>query len=197
MWSTLYKNAKIVTVWNRTLCLHIVQAWHVQTRPVTAVIVQKPRKPTNMTKKRKRQGMEGITPKLYNPVQTLLHDISLGRQLLPYFESIPWKNRPQYSQLWSAEQSPPLVDSKFGPVPKGSILSYQHPNLILPSGDITVDAGLPEPLPFEFPDLSDCCKPYIPLTSELSGKYNSLFVSLEQSCEFERNTRLQSATSEW
>jgi len=110
----------------------VAQTWHVPSRasgiaarPVMDMVIQKPAVPAE--KQAKRQVVEGRRSTLYNPIRCPLSDIDLSAQLCPYFDSLSWADRPQYSQLWAACTVPELVQSALGSVPKGSPLSYQQP----------------------------------------------------------------------
>lgn len=56
-----------------------------------------------------------------------LADVKLAAQLCPYFDSLSWTERPQFSQLWTVGAGSDLVESRIGWVRKGSPLSYQQP----------------------------------------------------------------------
>lgn len=159
------------------------------------MIIQQPKKVK--TGKKKMKSTEGVKSKLYNPVQTPLKDVQLPSSMCPYFESLPWKDRPQFSQLWDMDNPPMLVESKFGLVPMGSILSYQQQNNVVDTGDIIVDALATEPPPFSLPDLSNFFTDVFPLSADLDVKYRSLHVGDEDGKEFERQTRTQSDVGVW
>ena len=185
-----------------------VKNWHVpprtsgiQTRQIADIIVQKPKRRKEDQQsddtKRKRPGLDGIQSTLYNPVETPLHEIDLPSLLCPYFNSLEWKNRPQWSQIWSPGTDLPLVETKFGLVPKGSLLSYHLADNQSTNGDIVLNGGNPSTPPFALPDLTNYVTEFLPLNHDVQGKYNSLFVTDEQSIEYEQLTKEQSNNPEW
>lgn len=177
------------------------QAWHVPSRtsgvnnrPVQEVTIQRPTKPTAINAEGSR---EGIASTMYNPVRTPLSEISLPKQLCPYFASVPERSRPQYANLWSVDAELPLFDSQYGLVPKGSLLSYQQPKVKDDGVSCILDPSVPPPPPFTFRDFSFHLQGYLPLPEAKFLRFSALYVTLEQSCEYEENTRLQSASSQW
>ena len=90
----------------------------------------------------------------------------------------------------------PLVDSIFGKVQAGSILSYQHPP---PTSDgvITHEDAPPFPkVPLEDYHLKPTDCTYVP-TNQEQLHLKSLSVTLSQSHKIEETTRCQSAAPEW
>ena len=157
------------------------------------VVVQKPKPPRETPT---RQVTEGRRSTFYNPVRTSLSEVRLADQLCPFFDTLPWPDRPQFAQMWSIDSRPELVDSKIGLVAKGSVLSYQHK--VCASDAVFLSVGdAPEPPIFSFPDLSQYLKPYLPMPYNVSMKFNSLFVSESQICEYEKSTRQQSQSLLW
>jgi hypothetical protein len=161
------------------------------------ITVQKPKRPTTSDADEKRPVTEGIKSTLYNPINEPLADICLPNLLCPYFSSISLKERPQYSQLWQVDDKPQLVATKFGDVPRGSVLSYQQCNTLCDPDSILVIPDAPEPPKFVYPDLSSYCQKFVPLTRDNFIKFECLNVSEFQSREFEQITRDQSATTQW
>jgi hypothetical protein len=149
--------------------------------------------------RKRRKIYDGVASKLYNPVSAPLVNINLPSMMCPYMESLEWRSRPQFSQLWDLKFNSDLtvVDSKFGAVQKGSVLSYQQANTLIENGDLITDHKVPHLPSFTFPDLSDCVSGFLPLNFDLAGKYNSLYVSDAQSKEYELQTRTQSESVEW
>ena len=90
----------------------------------------------------------------------------------------------------------PLVDSIFGKVQTGSILSYQHPPAPPDSVVIHKDAPPFPRVPLEGYHLKQTDCSYKP-TSQEKLHLNSLSVTLSQSHLIEEATRCQSATPEW
>ncbi len=90
----------------------------------------------------------------------------------------------------------PLVDSIFGKLQAGSILSYQHPPPI-PDGVITHKDAPPFPkVPPEGYQIKPTDCTYVP-TNQEQLHLNSLSVTLLQSHLIEAATRSQSAAPEW
>ena len=124
--------------------------------------------------------------------------MQLPQTLCPYFSSLDWKHRPQFSQIWLPSTcNATLIDTKFGKVPKGSLLSYQLASSHVANGDIILNEDVTLAAPFALPDLSSNLQGFLPLARDIQMKYNSLFVTEEQSIEFERITRDQSDSAEW
>jgi len=113
--------------------------------------------------------------------------------LRPYFSSLDWQHRPQFSQIWLPSTcNVTLIDTKFGKVPKGSLLSYQLVSSHVANGDIILNEDVLLAAPFALPDLSLYLQGFLPLGRDIQMKYNSLLVTEKQSIEFERVTRDQS-----
>ena len=84
----------------------------------------------------------------------------------------------------------PLVETKYGLVPQGSVLSYQRQQTSKRSSE-----NLAYPvLNFDLPDLGF---PPTVLTKKELLHFNSLAVSLDQALEYERITRDQSMSPDW
>jgi len=156
--------------------------------------VQKPKPPAESH--RKRQVTEGRRSTLYNPIRTSLADIRLADQLCPYFDTLSWPERPQFSQLWDIDSTHAAVDSTLGSVPKGSVLSYQQP-VCISTDSIIFHPGAPAVPDFTPSDLSDFLKPFFPLTRDSSIKYHSFDVSDTQIRDYEFMTRSQSDSDLW
>jgi hypothetical protein len=117
--------------------------------------------------------------------------------MCPYFDSLRWKDRPQFAQLWQPNSNLSLVESKLGLVVSGSAISYQQ--AIGPSvpGDIILCPDVQEAPPFVFPDFSGEVDNRLPLSPEIEAKYNGLHVTTEQAVEYEEQTRHQSENDQW
>jgi len=79
-----------------------------------------------------------------------------------------------------------MIDSAYGLVPKGCVISYQHPPI-----KVTATYNCP---PFNLPDLT---YPDIVLGEREDLFFTSLNISIEQSKEYEVETRKQSDISVW
>ena len=97
----------------------------------------------------KRKGEQpGIKSKLYNPVTVPLLSTGLKERLLPsMLLHVPM---PQWTQLWSANSEPRIVDSTYGPVPYGSLIALQCKKIPLEVPRV----GLESPPPFQLPELA-------------------------------------------
>ena len=145
------------------------------------------------TEKKRKRATEGIRPSLYNPINTELSKINLPQVLMPALKGI--EPKPHIYQLWSNDNGcQELVDTKYGPVPKGSFLSYQAPTLVEEGGVTMV-----------FPD-QRCCPPlsfselppfYTVLTEQEYNNLEGLTVTEADSLNIEECTRLQSCCPEW
>jgi hypothetical protein len=138
---------------------------------------------------------EGVRSTAHNPVQAPLAEVDLPRMMVPYFSTLQWKDRPQFSQLWTASShsDSQYVDSQFGRVPKGSLLSYQ----MRTAETIVTSVNVVLPPALSYPDLSGYVMGYLPLSEQIACVYDSLFVSDAQSRDFEELTRAQSETVDW
>ena len=122
---------------------------------MTDVTIQQPKRPRSSTEPPTRKRVvDGISSTAYNAVQCPLLQIRLADKLMPYCSSLAVTEQPQFVQLWDCNSNRPTVESKFGPVPKGSLLSYQMPVRAANSDSvIVVDSSLSPPW-FALPDLS-------------------------------------------
>ena len=111
--------------------------------------VQKPKKKKIS---RKQTSVDGVSSTLYNAVAQPLMSIEMSKAMLPALSSL--NPKPQCVQLWNNLQNPEGVNTIFGTVPKGSVLSYQlaplvaqdlHSHIIIPD--------IPPPPRFDFPNL--------------------------------------------
>lgn len=109
---------------------------------------------------------------------------------------------PQFAQIWTAndKEDAVMVDSLFGPVTRGSVLSYQQRKPIIKQNDITpIQEAVPNniyPDHSKFPVYSfDCC--FFPLPEHYHNTFFGLDVTLEQAISFESETRLQSENIKW
>lgn len=90
----------------------------------------------------------------------------------------------------------PLVDSIFGKVQAGSVLSYQHPPPLSHSVVFHEDTPPFPRVPLEGYHLAPTDLSYVP-TNQEQLHLTSLAVTLPQSHLIEEATRRQSATPEW
>ena len=173
------------------------QQWHIPprpqgfaTRPVSEVAVLRPAVPSTDVPPVKARKESGIRSTLYSPIEKPLSLFTaVPQQLLPTIQS---KLEPvQWFQVWSPDPDVPLVDSKFGPVPRGSIVSYQQKSSTEP-----VLIGPAEPPPFCLPDLhSDVNTDSLP--EPLATVYSSLKTTVQETFTYEKDTRPQNKCQEW
>jgi hypothetical protein len=179
-------------------------------RAIPAVIVQKPKKTHTTTpgktatvggggasESKSRHGIEGVKSTAHNPIRAPLREINLPQMMCPYFDTFEFKDCPQYAQVWNAKLQPVYVESQFGTVPKGSVLSYQHQLSLSHSESYLTMQNMPSPPPLIFPDLSAFMVGYLPLSESQSVFYDSLYASEIQCKDFEELTRDQSDSEEW
>ena len=144
--------------------------------------------------KLKRQSSEGVSSSVYNAVHDPLHTVRLDKVMLPALKEL--SPTPQFVQLWNADGELPLVNTTFGQVPHGSLLSYQLSDHS-PVGheDIIHIQDAPAPEPFELPEIKNYF--YFPLNYNLDCAYFGLEVSHQQAIDFESETKQQSSNKKW
>jgi len=137
---------------------------------------------------KRRRTVDGIRSTLYCPVREPLSEIQLSSKLLPLFHSMT--PQPQCVQVWPhGNESIKLVNSKFGMVPIGSVLSYQQPAGVVSSSP---SSSFPH---FVLPHIStNYC--YC-LNADENAIFKSLQVSPDQTLAWELETRTQSSSSTW
>ena len=129
---------------------------------------------------------------MYKPFEGPLSSINLPAVLSPIFSDTTPK--PGYMRIWPDEnENIELVESKYGPVPKGSVLSYQQCRL-KPSKTLTLDPTIHVP-DFKLPILS--CPSLIGLNEREQLFYELLSVTNEQALKYESETREQSSAPDW
>ena len=153
-----------------------------QSRPLISVIIQKPKKLPTFN-----AVAEGVRSTAHHSVKTLLSEISLPHNMMPYFLTLAWKDRPQYSQLWDTRNELTFTDSLFGSIPKGSILSYQQKK----SDSVLITTEISQLPLMIYPDLSSFLTCYLPLIKQLALVHDSLFVTEAPSRDYEELTRAQ------
>ena len=145
--------------------------------------------PTDIQPKKKRI-ITGVTPKLYKPFKQSLAELDVLAALGPLIEdSSPERG---FLIMWPEEgQDTPLVNCRFGLVPKASVLSYRQPLTAKKSLNVNSDISDPD---FSLPTLSF---PPIMLEENQQLYFDSLQITDEQSKEFELQTREQSFSKDW
>ena len=113
------------------------------------VVIQKAenpsQQPTQIKKKRKVSGVHCI---VYKPFEEWLASLKLPSTLSPSFEELD--PEPGFLRIWpDKDEDIPLVETKYGLVPQGSVLSYQQQQTSKTSSE-----NLAHPVPnFDLPDL--------------------------------------------
>ena len=170
-----------------------LQNWHipsrvdgVKPRPVMDVIIQKAHNPAAQpTQVKKKRKVSGVSSTVYKPFEDDFTSIQLPNILSPIFEGL--NSEPGFPSVWPDEdEDVPLAESKYGLVPKGSVLSYQQP---LPNQKTLFARNIPD---------FDC--PAYPLTvlpEQQQHHFDSLAVTMEQALEYEEQTRDQPASQDW
>uniref|UniRef100_A0A8C1CNC2 SWIM-type domain-containing protein n=1 Tax=Cyprinus carpio carpio TaxID=630221 RepID=A0A8C1CNC2_CYPCA len=173
-------------------CTQTEQKWHkprtmgVKPGPVDAMVVVKPKPGATSA--------SGIRSSLYKAYSGELPDPSTLDPKAVYADFKPGS----LPLICTMNLSPdkPLVESIFGKVQAGSILSYQHPPPT-PDGFITHKDAPPFPkVPPEGYQLKPTDCKYVP-TNQEQLHLHSLSVTLLQSHLIEEATRCQSAAPEW
>ncbi|XP_076841765.1 uncharacterized protein LOC143485935 isoform X1 [Brachyhypopomus gauderio] len=173
-------------------CTQTEQKWHkpptmgVKPGPVDAMVVLKP-KPGATT----ASGVRSILFKGYSG--ELPHPATLNPG--PVYAGMKADSLPLICTM-NISPDKPLVDSIFGKVQVGSVLSYQQPPP--PSDSVVIHEDAPPfpSLPLECYHLSPPEYSFVP-THQEQLHLSSLSVTLSQSHLIEKATRSQSATPEW
>ena len=149
------------------------------------VVIQKAENPSQQsTQVKKKRKVSGVSCTVYKPFEEQIASLNLPSTLSPLFEELDPK--PGFLRIWpDKNEDIPLVETKYGLVPRGSVLSYQQQQPSKRNSD-----NLAHPVPnFDLPDLG--YQPTV-LTEKEMLHFNSLKVSLDQALEYERMTRDQS-----
>ena len=149
------------------------------------VVIQKAENPSQQpTQVKKKRKVSGVSCTVYTPLEEQLASLHLQSTHNPLFDKLDPKTG--FLRIWSEEDEDiPLVETKYGLVPQGSVLSYQQQQTSKRSSE-----NLAHPVPnFDLPDLG-----FLPtvLTEKELLHFNSLAESLDQALEYERITRDQS-----
>ena len=161
---------------------------------MSEVTIEKPpcKPPTVDTGIKKKQKISGVAPKVYTPFKQPLADLDVPRDLKPLIKDTT--PEPGFLRIWpDSDEDTPLVDSRFGMVPRGCVLSYQQP-LSASDNSRVSHSGMTEAPNFNFPHLT---YPPIVLDEQQQLHFDSLRVTEEQSQDYERQTREQSFSKDW
>ena len=123
---------------------------------------------------------------MYKPFKEQIASLNLPSTLSPLLGP-----KHGFLGIWpDKNEDTPLVETKYGLVPRGSVLSYQQQQ---PSNRNSDNLAYPVPN-FDLLDLG--YQPTVLAEKELLH-FNSLKVSLNQALEYERMTRNQSMSQDW
>lgn len=143
-------------------------------------------------KPKKRKTSEGVRSKLYKGLQGELPDLSV-LNLSEVYKDFPQDHLPMVCSMVISKDVP-QVDSLFGKVQMGSVLSYQQPTKV----DTAQYHQAPPPpqLPLDGYSLgpSECL---FVCTRKQQLHLQSLEVTWEMSRQIERGTREQSLCADW
>jgi len=126
---------------------------------------------------------------VYKPIKEQDASLNLPSTISPLFEEL--EPKPGFLRIWRDEDEDfPLVETKYGLVPQGSVLSYQQQERSKRSSE-----NLAHPVPnFELPELG--YQPTVLAEKELLH-FNSLKLFLDQALEYEQVTKDQSMCQNW
>lgn len=112
----------------------------------------------------------------------------MPKMLRPVFENLTPK--PGFLRIWpDDDEDVELTESRFGLLPKGSVIAYQQPlptSIPKPDPNICPEFALPE---LTYPDTV--------LPEKEQPFYDSLAITRAQSLEYEAQTREQSGSKDW
>lgn len=176
-----------------------LQTWHIPNRvdgvkpcPVMDVTVQKLKNPTQqLAQVKKKRKVSGVTSTVFKAFEEPLSSLDLPEILGPIFQGL--NPKPGFLRvLLDDDKDVPLTESKYGLVPKGSVLSYQQS---LPSKKTAAATNLGLSVPdFQHPVFT---YPPTVLSEKQQLHYDSLTVTMEQALEYKEKTREQSASRDW
>ncbi|XP_076134557.1 uncharacterized protein LOC143117005 [Alosa pseudoharengus] len=143
---------------------------------------------------KERRLVEGIRSNLYRGVTSPL-PVPATLNVGAVYQDIPADLAPMITTM-SISNDVPLVDSMFGRVQEGSVLSYQMPAKVVPRTFPHKDAPSPPQLPLSDYRLgpSNCTFVY---TEQQHYHMASLETSLEMAHQIEISTKEQSSCTEW
>ena len=154
------------------------------------MVIQKAALRSKVTTNKLRKGRDGITSTLFNPVRQPLLTINLESNLIPFMKTLT--PQPQYVQIWSLSPQP-SVNSAFGPVPIGSVLSYQQP--CTEDRENIIINNAPTVPTFSLPHLTQAVNTV--LNYDEYHLYEGLFLTKDDSVEYEIATKSQAQCGTW
>ncbi|XP_034056443.1 uncharacterized protein LOC117535898 isoform X2 [Gymnodraco acuticeps] len=173
-------------------CTESEQQWHkprtmgVKPGPINSMVFTKP-VPNRMVQ-------TGVRSGFYRGMVGPLPDPCLFRVTEAY-SAFSIEDRPLVTTM-NMRPDKPLVESAFGIVQEGSVLSYQMPALTSRYTTLHTDTPPTPHLPIEGYVILPCDLPLV-CSEEEQLHMNSLSVDLEMSHKIEEATREQSSSSEW
>ncbi|XP_034064746.1 uncharacterized protein LOC117541720 isoform X1 [Gymnodraco acuticeps] len=173
-------------------CTESEQQWHkprtmgVKPGPINSMVFTKP-VPNRMVQ-------TGVRSGFYRGMVGPLPDPCLFRVTEAY-SAFSIEDRPLVTTM-NMRPDKPLVESAFGIVQEGSVLSYQMPALTSRYTTLHTDTPPTPHLPIEGYVILPCDLPLV-CSEEEQLLMNSLSVDLEMSHKIEEATREQSSSSEW
>lgn len=173
-------------------CTESEQQWH---KPRTAGI--KPGPVGKMVVVKPAQGRlckGGLRSTLFRGMTGPLPDLSV-LQVAETYDDLDPLEKPLVTTMGMSIEKP-LVDSEFGLVQKGSVLSYQQPKLLGRSMEVHQHAPPSPALPLDTHHLSPTECVWV-CTEEEHCHWMSLQLSLEMAHKVETSTRDQSHVHEW
>ena len=154
------------------------------------VVIQQAENPSQQpTQVKKKRKVSGVSCTVYEPFEEQVASLNLPSALSPLFEELDPK--PGFLRIWpDKDEDIPLVETKYGLAPRGSVLSYQQQQTSKRCSE-----NIAHPVPnFDLPNLG--YQPTVLAEKQLLH-FNSLKVSLDQALEYERMTRDQSMCKDW
>ncbi len=158
---------------------------------VSKITPSKRKQPNVQPKPKRRKVSEGIQSTLYNPVKSPLDQLNFLQAMSASLQAE--SHKPLFLQLIGNDQTD--ASSKFGQVPKGSILSYQ----VKPSTEnegVVINASVEPSVP-KFEHVSLPTSVHKPLCEADKEYYDGLSVTDSQADEYEELTRTQNQCPEW
>ncbi|XP_037531175.1 uncharacterized protein LOC119421601 isoform X2 [Nematolebias whitei] len=188
-----YSQLKLPAVPPVLSCTDTEQKWH---KPRTMGIKPGPVKDMVVlsAKPRERKIFEGIRSNLYKGTTSPLPLISTLR-IQDVYRGLPAEEAPMITTM-AVSNDVPLVDSLFGPVQEGSVLSYQLPAKVVPRTRPHQHVLSPPQLPLYNYRLEHSSCAYV-CSEQQQHHMMSLETTLEMSHKIESSTREQSFCPEW
>ncbi|XP_063043972.1 uncharacterized protein LOC134438351 [Engraulis encrasicolus] len=173
-------------------CTELEQQWH---KPRTAGIKPGAVSDLNLVKPvQSRKGRGGLRSTLYRGMIGPLPDLSILR-VDEVYSVLPPEDRPLITKMGIGTDKR-LVESAFGLVQRGSVLSYQQPKRDSRSTEVHPHAPPPPSLPLASHQLSPTESVWV-CTEEEQLHLQSLQLTMEMAHKIECSTRAQSKDQGW